>query len=389
MPNKITLLFLSCLCGFSVANIYYMQPLFVLMADSYHMNVDTVTTLSAITQIGYALGLLLIVPISDAFCRKKLIIRLFILNAIAQALIAVQPNFFLLFPLSLIIGASSVSAQVVIPAITLISSKEDQGKNVATLMSGLFSGIVFARLLSGFVGHYFGWYGIYYVCVVIDLVFIGLLLTCFPKIPMGQKTNYSTLLGSLWGLLIRQPVLQKSCVLGGVIFFAFSGLWGALALLLSQAPYFYNSSIIGSFALIGLFGVFASGFIGKAADRHGPMVIVRWVPVPVLLSFLILSQASMSVWVIIIAMAILDIASRASLLSNQLVNYTLSAQNRARLNTLFMFFYFIGGAFGTSVGANVAERYHWHGIAVFGMVCALFALMVNILWRKPSELLAH
>jgi predicted MFS family arabinose efflux permease len=382
--TKSTLFFLTLVCGFSVANLYYNQTLFVLIGDAFHHSVDEVSILSTATQIAYAAGLVLFVPLADVFSRKKLIAILLGVNAIMQLVCAFTPWFQLLLLGSVFIGVTTVAAQIVIPAITLVSPENQRGKNVGLLMSGLFSGIVFARLLSGMVGHYFGWRDVYLMSFGIDVALIVGTLCLFPAIPAGKKIPYFKLLGSLGGILSREPVLRRTCAYGALIFCSFSGLWGALDYLLSSPPYHYSSNIVGLFSLIGIFGVFSSNIIGRLADKHGVGAVLKWIPAAVILSFVSIGFSSVFLLFLIVGMIVLDTASRASLISNQLVNYTLSADMRSRVNTIFMSCYFIGGAIGTSIGSIMAVQFGWFGLAVFGILCAVLTYVLNGYFSKKK-----
>lgn len=377
MINRKTLLFLAGLCGFAVANIYYNQTLFLLIAQSFSKSIATVSLLSSLIQLSYAAGLIIIVPLADSICRKRLIISLLIAGSIAQVFAALAPNFSTLIVCSIVIGLTSVSAQIIIPAVTLVSTKEDKGKNVGLLIGGLAGGVVMARFISGFVGHYMGWRSMHWIAAIICLSFIPVVAKFFPKIPLLTKTKYITLLHSLVKIFISEPTLQKSSISAAIIFCAFSGVWGSLAYLLSLPPFGYGSSVAGMLALVGFIGVFASKYIGSYADKVGASTLVRLVPLLTIAAGILLLAIKISILFLIITMILLDLMNRTSLIGNQLINYSLDAGNRSRINSIFMFLFFIGGAIGTHLGVAISVKFNWLGLSFFLLGCAISAIVVS------------
>lgn len=378
--NKYNLWFLASLCGFSVANIYYNQTLLRLMAIDFNIDIHRTSLLLTLTQMGYAFGLLLIVPLGDIVNRRRIIILLLIVNALVNFFSAMSISIEWLFILSFFIGLTSISAQIVIPAITTISEEKERGSNVGLLMTGLFSGIIFARTLSGLMGEHYGWRYVYIMSAIIDLFLIGGAIIFSPQYPKGKPLSYTKTIMSLFFILRDAPSLRRSCVLGSLIFAAFCSAWGSITILLSSSPYHYTSGVIGTFSLIGIFGTLASSYIGKLADKKSPEFILFISSPFMLLAFFIFGISGFSIILCILALAIMDLSSRASFLSNQLVNYKLPVEIRSRVNTIFMFFYFAGGALGSYIGAVEATNHGWIGVSYIGGL--LSALAIILLMKK-------
>lgn len=380
MNKKLTFL-LACCCGLSVANIYYIQPLLVILAEYFNYHVTSMSTLATLVQLSYALGLFLFVPLGDRISRKKLIICLLLFNMLSLLLMACANQFVMLVIASIFIGLSSVSAQIIIPAVSILASPESKGKQVATVMSGLFAGIVLARTLSGLIAHYMSWRMVFGVAAILDLVMIIGIYNFFPYIKAHAKGSYLKLLGSMFTIFPRQKTLVYCCVAGALMFGAFSAFWGALAYLLSLAPYHYGSNITGLFGLAGLVGMFASKYIGMFADKWTAKTTVTVGACIMILAFIFISQARLSLLFLLVGVLILDLGGRAGLIGNQLRLFELSVSLRSRLNTMFMAVYFIGGAIGTRFGSEIAVQTGWNGLAILGVTLGFLVVVFNCVTR--------
>ena len=369
--------FMACTCGIAVANIYYIQPLIVTIANHFNISIVKVGDASSIIQLSYALGLILFVPLADKFPRKGLIISLLSFNCLSQMFAATSANFNQFLVANFLIGITSVTAQIIIPAISIISSSDEKGKNVASVMSGLFSGILLARTFSGYIGHRYSWEYVYWSSCVLDALLILINLRVFPEIPGKTKSSYGTLMCSIAEMLFKCKELQKASIYGLLGFSGYSALWGSLAYLLSKPPYLYNSSIVGLFGLAGLSGIIFSKYIGILSDRFGYNRIINLGGITSFIAYLLIAFSEKNLGFLIIGIIILDFGGRSNLLGNQLSLFHLGENIRSRLNTVFMSIYFIGGAMGTWIGITITELYGWHGISIFGLVISSFILLTN------------
>ncbi|MCS5811171.1 MFS transporter [Klebsiella pneumoniae] len=370
---------LACLCAFAVANIYYNQPLLELFAKDFAVDEKHAGSVAMFVQLSYAAGLVFFVPLGDRFERRKLLIILLGINAAASAAASFTQTIGQLLTVNIVIGMTSVGAQIVIPMVSLIAPAEQRGRAVGTVMSGLMAGVLFGRILSGFVGNYFGWRSMYLVATTLDLF----LLIMVPRLLPHSKTSasqipYHLLLKSLITFFIKEGELRLSCFCGAMMFGGFSALWGGLAFLLARPPYHYGSDIVGSFGFAGIAGILATPYIGKMADRYSPRIVVLVGSVIALLGFISVFFSPHYLFALIFALVLLDIGGRAGLVGNQLRALALSAEGRSRLNTVFMCSYFIGGAVGTRAGAEISVRYGWTGITVMGFILSCFVLFLNI-----------
>jgi predicted MFS family arabinose efflux permease len=372
------LFFLAGVCAFSVANIYYNQPLLVLFAHSFGTDVGAASVIAMAVQLAYAAGLVLLVPLGDILSRRTLVLALLLANALSSALAACAGSLPLLVAANIAIGLSSVSAQVIIPAVSLMSAPAQRGKAVGTVMSGLVAGILMARTLSGYVGHAAGWRNMYWLAAAIDA---ALLLAVAARFPRNDRqpaaTPYPALLRSLGQLFLGERELRLACLCGALMFASFSALWGSMAYLLSLPPYRYSSDVAGAFGLAGVAGMFATPLLGRLADRLGARSVVLLSGLACAAAYALVGAAPQQLGALVTGVVVLDLGGRAGLLGNQLRALALSEAARSRLNTVFMACYFLGGALGTRAGAYLGMRYGWHGVALMGLATSAAVIALN------------
>ena len=368
---------MACVCAFSVANIYYNQPLLVLFARSFHSDVAATSMISMSIQLAYAAGLILFVPLGDILSRRALIMALLLVNASSSALAACAINLPMLTAAHIAIGLSSVSAQIVIPAVSLMSAPEQRGKAVGTVMSGLVAGILMARTLSGYIGHAAGWRAMYWLAAAIDLALLLAVTWYFPRNAQRSSSAYSALLKSMWQLFFSEAELRLSCLCGALMFGAFSALWGSMAYLLSLPPYHYNSDAAGSFGLAGIAGMFATPLLGQLTDRLGARTVVQLGALTCAAAFALVYATPLHIAALVAGVIVLDLGGRAGLVGNQLRALALSEAARSRLNTVFMASYFLGGALGTRGGAYLGMQYGWQGVALLGLTLSAIVFVLN------------
>lgn len=375
--SPVTVFLMATACAFAVSTLYYNQPLLPEMGATFGRTGSDTGILATLTQLGYAGGLLLFVPLGDRIDRKRLILSLLALNMVSLLSVAYAPNFRALQAASCAVGLTAVTAQIIIPAISGLAPPEHRGRIVGTLLSGLSAGLLFARTLSGFVGVHAGWRAMFLAAVAIDAALMLVVFFRLPKTSPSTTLAYATLLSSLWALVRKEPVLRVASLTGFLMFAAFSALWGSLAALLEQPPYHYGSDLVGAFGFVGIAGLLASPWIGRMVDRMGSRVVLTAGAAIVLVGFALVTGAATHIGWLIAAAVLLDVGNRAGLVSNQSRIYALSAEARSRLNTVFMTSYFLGGATGAGVAALLTQHFGWNGLAACGMVFAGLALAIT------------
>lgn len=367
-PMRHNLVWLMAIAsGAAAANLYYNQPLLAAIAQSLHAPAYEAGFIPILTQIGYAVGIFLFVPLGDLMERRRLIVTMLLATALALVGAAVSPNITWLVGASLVIGMTTIAAQLIVPFAAQLAKPKERGKVVGMVMSGLLIGILLARTVSGFVGSSLGWRAMYWLASGLMIVLAVALFRLLPKSQPSLKVPYQRLMGSLFKL-IRQPVLCEASMIGAMSFGAFSAFWSTLVFLLEQPPYHYGSEVTGLFGLVGVVGAAAAPLVGRLADRSSPRLTVGLGLAITTGSFLIFLLFAHRLWGLIVGVILLDLGVQTTMVSNQTRIYSLPPEAHSRLNALYIMFYFVGGALGSFLGAYGWSRWQWNGVCGVGLL---------------------
>ena len=371
-------------CALAVSAIYYHQPLLPLIAATFGVTPTHGNVIATVTQLGYAAGLLAFVPLADGVQPRKLASRAIIANAAALMLCAVAPTFALLGIASFFVGATAITAQIVIPAASSMAPPANRGKVVGTLLGGLSSGVLLARTLSGLVGAHLGWRWMFGLASGVDLML--LIVVCRLPVSNGLTAiRYRELMHSLVALIRDERLLRISAAMGFLTFAAFSAFWATLAALLARPPYEFGAATVGAFGLVGLLGLIASPQIGALVDRTGARAVASVSTLIVIVAFTLLTSGARNLFRLLACMVLLDLGNRAGFVANLARIYALRPEARSRLNTVFMVSFFLGGAAGAALGGYGASRAGWTGLAIVGAVLSLAALAVSLLAYAKAD----
>lgn len=373
-------LMMAIASGATVASLYYNQPLLALLAQEFHASVREIGFIPTLIQIGYAVGILLFVPLGDLVERRKLIVTMLSCTAGALALAALAPNLIWLVVASFAIGMTAIAAQIMVPFAAQLTPPQERGKVVGTVMSGLLIGILLARTVSGVVAAVWGWRSMYWLATGLMLILAGVMWRILPASQPSLKMSYVYLMGSLSRLMREQPVLRQAALMGGLSFATFSVFWTTLAFFLEQPPYHYGSDVAGLFGLVGVVGAMAAPLAGKLADRYSPRLPVGLGITTSMLSFLVFWSVGDQLWGLILGVILLDFGIQTTQISNQASIYRLPQEIHSRLNALYITFYFVGGALGSLLGAYSWSRWHWNGVC--GVSLALLTIALFTFWRQ-------
>jgi predicted MFS family arabinose efflux permease len=373
IDNKMVWL-LAVAAGMAVANLYYIQPLLVDIAHSFSVQESLVGIAATVTQLGYAAGLLLIVPLGDALERRRLIVTMLVAVTIALVATAFSPSVPWLAFASFAIGVTTIIAQIIIPLAASLAAPGERGRVVGTVMSGVLIGILLARTVSGFIGAQFGWRAMYWIAAGLMLLLALLLRITLPKNQPHTHLSYLQLLRSLGELIRQEPVIREVSLLGAMAFGAFSVFWSTLAFFLSTPPYHYGSEVVGLFGLVGVAGALSASFVGRLSDRFNVRVLTGGAIGITLLAFVVFWLFGHSLWGLIIGVILLDLGVQSTQVSNQTRVYGLNAEASNRLNTIYMVSYFIGGSLGTALGTYGWSVAHWNGVCFVGVLMLVVAI---------------
>ena len=382
--TPLTLWVMTITTGLVVANIYYSQPLLTDIAKAFHVSNSRAGKVAMFTQVGYAAGLLFIVPLGDMFKRKKLMLIDFGLLVISLAGIALAPALVYLYVASFLTGLSSVITQLLVPMAAHLAKPEERGQKIGFIMSGLLVGILLSRTISGFVGAHFGWRTIYYAAAGIMIILWALIYWLLPEVEPTYTGKYKDLMKSLGQLFMQEPALRLAVVRGALCFAGFSAFWSTLVFLLQLPPFHKGSDTAGAFGLIGASGALAAGLIGRLNDRMNPQKIVTGTLLLVVCSFVIFYFSAHSLVGLIAGVVLMDMGVQATHISNQSIVFSLNEDARNRLNTVYMVSYFIGGATGTFLATQSWPRFQWNGVCAIGFIAAATALAFHLASSRPE-----
>jgi predicted MFS family arabinose efflux permease len=367
--------------GAVVANLYYAQPVLHLVAHDFHSGSGLASLIITATQVGYAAGLLLVVPLGDLHPRRLLVVRIFGVAAVALVACALSPDIWVFGLASIAVGTASVAGQVMIPFAADLAQPERRGRVVARIMTGLLLGILLARTVSGLVAQLAGWRAIYWFSAGLMVVFAAVLWRALPGEGPRPHRSYWSLVGSSLRLLVDEPVLRRRAWHGASAFACFSVLWTTIAFLLSGSPYHYSSVIIGLFGLVGAGGILAANMAGKLADSDRSASATLVAGVLLIGAFGILWFGHSSLAALIIGIVVLDIGTQGMQITNQAIIYALRPDARSRINSAYMVCYFLGGAAGSLTSGVVYGSHGWGGVCVLGAGFGALTLVLTIYER--------
>lgn len=369
---------LSAMAGISVANIYYCQPLLNMIREDTGLSVFEVNLMPVFTQVGYALGLLFIIPMGDLYNRRKTILACFSTVVASLLTIFFSKDVTLLLAASFVTGMASVSPQVFIPFVLLYAKPEQKERKAGIVLSGLLVGILASRVISGYVGHMMGWRAMFLIAAILMALSVIIILRIFPNVAPSYKGTFISLMTSIRTLAVKHPRSLLYSVRSAFAFGSMLGLWACLAFRMKEAPFFADSDTVGMLALCGVAGAMTASNVGKYIPRYGVeringigvmLMLLAWV----IFAFLHHSYAGMIAGIIII-----DIGMQCIQLSNQSATMRLCPEATSRMNTIYMVTYFIGGSFGTFLAGTMWSMYGWMGTVGAGIAMVLCSIAITL-----------
>lgn len=380
LPMALVLL-LSAACAFSVANVYYAQPLLDAIAADFAISLGSVGIVIAATQIGCACALLLVVPLGDRLNRHRLLAVQQILLIAALLMVGVSTSSLVLLAAMLLVGLlGTAMTQGLIAFAATLATPQERGRVVGTAQGGVVIGLLVARTLSGLLADIGGWRTVYFFSAAITLILLPILVRILPRQPASElKLSYWQLLRSMLSLLRHDRILQVRGMLALLMFAAFSIFWSTLVLPLSQAPFLFSHSAIGAFGLVGAVGAIAAMKAGHLADRGWAqrasgvsllLLVFAWLP---------LGLMGQGIIYLIGGIILLDLAGQAIHVLNQSMIFTAHPQSHSRLVGCYMLFYAVGSGLGAFAGSHIYAWAGWHGVCWLGGSVSLAALL--FWWR--------
>jgi len=375
MTPALTLLF-AVAGGAAVGNLYYVQPLLAVIAASLHVSNSTAGLLVTATQVGYASGIVLIVPLGDVRNRRRLIPLMMLASALALVLCAVAPNFAVLAVAMMLVGVTTVSGQILTPFAGDLAEESSRGRVLGIVFSGVLTGILGARIIGGLIAQVAGWRTVFVLAAAIMVVLAALIGRQAPTLPPKTTARYGSLLRSVVTLVRQEARLRILMVFGMISMATFTLFWTALTFLLSDPHYHYSTGVIGLFGLAGLVGALVAQGAGRLHDRgwSNAATGAAWAVTVLAWVFSQLGQVSLG-W-LLAAVIVLDVGTQAQRILNQTRAFALSAEARSRINTAYVAGNFVGAALGSLAASLLWSAGGWTAITATGGGLSLLALLL-------------
>ncbi|QKW56526.1 MFS transporter [Stenotrophomonas sp. NA06056] len=381
-PAPSLVLAMAAGAGFAVASLYYSQPMLGLIAQDLGAGERAVGLVPTLTQLGYALGILLLAPLGDRFDRRNLILLKSVLLALALGAAALAGQLPGLLVASLLVGLMATLAQDIVPAAAVLAPDAQRGQVVGRVMTGLLLGILLSRVVSGVVAETWGWRVQFGLAALSVLAMGAVMARALPHFVATSTLRYPALLGSLLALWREQPQLRRAVASQSLLAVGFSAFWSTLALML-HARLGLGSAAAGAFGIAGAAGALAAPVAGRFADRLGSPAVARLAIAVALAGFALLLAES---WLpsaallplLVVSALLFDFGFQSALVAHQTLVYGLVPPARSRLNALLFTGMFIGMAAGGALGSLALAQWGWQGVAWLATICAGGSLLIRL-----------
>ena len=372
------LLTMAVIAGLTVANCYYNQPLLEMIRHDMGVSQHEANLITVVTQIGYALGLCFLIPMGDLYSRRRIIVINMSVAAVMAVFIAFSQRVWIVWGASLLLGACSVIPQFFIPIAGQYSEKKNKGRNMGIVLSGLLTGILASRVVSGYVGEWLGWREMFIIAALIMIVCLILTLKIMPQIDSNYVGTYRGLMKSVFHIVANNARIRLYAIRAAFSFGSMMAIWSCLAFRLAQAPFFSGSEMVGTLGMCGIAGALAASGLGKLVNQWGIRKLSLYGACLQLVAWTTAYLFGDTYMGLIVAIILVDIGLQCLQLSNQsgCIQEMPEASNRA--NTIFMTTYFIGGSFGTYCAGLAWTHEGWMGVCAVGAVLAAISLSITI-----------
>ena len=369
---------MAVMAGLTVANLYYNQPLLGMIRHETGITEVEANLITVISQLGYALGLCFIIPMGDLFSRRKIVLSNMVIVVISALVIAFADSVWTLWGASLLLGSASVTPQIFIPIAGQYSCPKDKERNMGIVLSGMLTGILASRVVSGFVGEWLGWRAMFLIAAGVMFLSIGVILRMLPDMKHNFSGSYAQLMSSVWRIVCTHPHIRLNAIRSACGFGSMLAVWSCLSFHLAQSPFNAGSNKVGLLGICGIGGALAASGMGKYIPHFGVWKFS-------LAGALIQIVAWTVAWLygdtyggLIVAILFTDIGLQCQQLSNQssCIKEVPEAANRA--NTIFMTTYFIGGSLGTFFAGLGWSLVHWSGVCIVGLLFACMSVCITL-----------
>lgn len=364
--SRLIVLLFAAASGLAVANAYFAHPLLDVMADDLGLARSHAGLIVALTQVGYGLGLILLVPVGDLVDRRKLVAGQSLLSVVALVTIGLATSGAMLLAAMAVMGFLAVVTQALVAYAVTLATPAERGAVVGTVTSGIVIGILLARTVAGTVTDLASWRMVYLGSALVTFVIALLLYRILPAQRSALRLSYPRLVGSLFTLLRDEPTLRIRAVIAMLIFANITTLLTPLVLPLSVPPFSLSHTAIGLFGLAGVAGALGASRAGRWTDRGLgqrvtgialALMLVAWLPIALL---------PQSILWLILGVILIDFGLQAVHVTNQGMIYRTRPEAQSRLTAIYMVFYSIGSAIGSSSSTFAYAHGGWLGVSLLG-----------------------
>lgn len=371
------MILMAVLAGFTVANLYYSQPLLEMIRHDLHTTEVGANLITVITQVGYALGLLFVIPAADLYSRRRIIIVCMTGAALMAALTAIATDLHIIWMASLFLGLCSVVPQLFIPIAGQYSRPENKARNMGYVLSGLLTGILSARVLAGFIGDWLGWRTVYVIATCVMMLCCATTLRLMPRMRANFTGNYISLMRSVWTIVRTHPRIRLNSIRAAFGFGSMLAIWSCLAFHIAGAPFYDSSDMVGVLGLCGIAGAVAASGMGKWVPKYGVRKFSAVGAVLQIVAWMVVYVFRESYVGLIVGIILVDIGVQCQQLSNQSSCIQELPEASNRVNTIFMTTYFIGGSLGTFCAGQGWMAAGWLGVCLVGVAFASASLLIT------------
>lgn len=369
---------LATACGLTVANLYYAQPLINIIALSLDLTTSAASLIVTLTQLGYCAGLIFLVPLGDLLENRRLVVCTLVAIVVASTAAAIAPSSMLFLTAMVVLGVSAVAAQMLVPIAAHMAPESSRGQVVGSVMSGLLLGVLLSRPVSILIADHFGWRCVFAVSAALMATLALMMWKLLPSRHPSAQQKYTKLIGSLWMLWHTNPVLRRRAIYQAGLFASFTLFWTTVPLQLAGPTINLSQSGIALFALAGALGVIAAPIAGRIADRGWGRAGTGISLAMVASGFLVAMWGTESVIALVIASVLLDIGVQVNLVIGQREIYALNADQRSRLNGLYVAFFFVGGSIGSAMASPLFTHGGWTWVTWVGLAIPVLTLALYV-----------
>ena len=375
--NRGFILIMAITCGVCAGANYFNQPIIYQIANSLAITVEQAAVTIVISQFAYALGLIVLIPLGDKFSKRKLVLGLMVISAIAQVGIGFTSQLCWLYVLTFIATTFSIASQVLIPFISSLASPEKMSQIIGTLMSGLLLGILLARAYAGLVSTYADWHTVYLTSGILLFFLTAILYVKLPIPKPNPPINILSVYQSMWQIAINNPHLIRRGLVGALAFGSVILGLSTMAFILANPPYSYSELAIGFFGLVGGAGVFATKWAGHQISLNKENFIAYLGGAALITHWVLLYFAKQSIVFYVFGLVLGYFAISLIHVLNQSLVLRHAGETRSRKHSIYMFMYFMGAALGSSAGLSAWAYWGWQGCCVMGLLFSVSMLIID------------